>query len=57
MKFVVEIIESERGWGQKVVEAREFGSLKEAETFIKQYNASNNESSVPDWYMYAKLQA
>jgi hypothetical protein len=55
-KIKVEIIESERGWGAKVDEVKEFDTLKEAEAFIKEYNAQNHEPEVPDWYMYARLQ-
>jgi hypothetical protein len=54
-KVKVEIIESERGWGQKVDEVKEFKTLKQAKAFIKKYNAQNNEETVPDWYMYARL--
>ena len=49
----VNIIESERGWGQKVDEVREFDSYDEAYSFVKEYNKKNNHPSVPDWYMYA----
>lgn len=51
----VEIIESERGWGQKVDETKEFETLEEAESFVKEYNAENKWSSAPDWYMYARI--
>lgn len=54
-KVKVEIIESERGWGQKVDEVKEFNSKIEAEKFIRAYNAKNNLPEVPDWYMYARL--
>jgi hypothetical protein len=49
-KVKVEIIESERGWGQRVDEVKEFDTREEAEDFCKKYNASNNLSYVPDWY-------
>lgn len=49
------IIESERGWGSKVDEVKEFATLEEATEFIRKYNASNNLDKVPDWYMYARL--
>lgn len=54
-KIKVEIIESERGWGQRIDETIEFDTLPEARLFIKEYNAKNNEVEVPDWYMYARL--
>lgn len=53
-KFKVALIESERGWGQKVDEVKSFDSYSEAEVFIKEFNSKNNEDVVPDWYMYAK---
>jgi hypothetical protein len=49
----VQIIESERGWGQKVEEIRKFSTLEEANQFKKEFNAENDLDYVPDWYMYA----
>ena len=54
-KTKVEIIESERGWGQKVDSLKEFDSLKEAEDFVRKYNSKNTKDTVPDWYMYARI--
>lgn len=54
MKYQVAIIESERGWGQKLEDIREFDSRKEADAFIAEYNKENNLPQVPDWYMYAR---
>ena len=51
------IIESEKGWGQKVDEKRQFDTLEEAEEWIKNYNASNDELVTPDWYMFAILES
>lgn len=57
----VEIIESERGWGQKVDEVKYFEAAtfeeatKLATDFCNEYNADNNEAVVPDWYMYARI--
>jgi hypothetical protein len=54
MTWKVDIIESERGWGQKVDETKEFGEdFSAAKKFRDNYNAKNNEDTVPDWYMYA----
>jgi hypothetical protein len=50
------IIESERGWGQKIDEEKEFDTLEAAEAFIKDYNKGNNLPEAPDWYMYARLE-
>lgn len=52
--FEVEIIESERGWGQKVDERKYFKTAEDADQFCKEYNAKNNLPTVPDWYMYAR---
>lgn len=46
--------ESERGWGQRVDERKYFETSDEADNFVKDFNAQNNEQTVPDWYMYAK---
>ena len=53
--ILVHIIESERGWGQKVDESKEFHSMKAAKAFVKQYNAKNDKKTVPDWYMFARI--
>jgi len=52
-KWVVYIIESERGWGQKVDEKKFFESYKDAEAFVLKFNSQNDKPTVPDWYMYA----
>ena len=49
----VGIIESERGWGQRVVEVKFFDNQQEAITFVQEFNSANIEDHVPDWYMYA----
>lgn len=59
-KIKVEIIESERGWGQRVDEVKEFDTLEQANKFIEFFNKPNKENAaktdaVPDWYMYARL--
>lgn len=51
--FLVEIIESEAGWGQRLDETKYFETYEEAEKFMKEYNKKNNFSQVPNWYMYA----
>lgn len=52
-KFKVDIIESERGWGQKLDQTVLFETEEDAMSFINKYNADNNKDTVPDWYMYA----
>lgn len=51
--YRVDIIESERGWGQKIDETKYFDNEAEAREFVKQYNSKNNLDYVPDWYMRA----
>ena len=52
--FLVEIIESERGWGSKVDEKIYFDNEAEAREYARAYNAKHNtETSAPDWYMRA----
>lgn len=51
----VNIIESERGWGQKVDEVREFKTYEDALAFVDDFNKDNNKDKVPDWYMYAEI--
>jgi hypothetical protein len=54
-KTKVAIIESERGWGQRVDEIREFDSRADAEKFVETFNARNNLPQAPDWYEYAEI--
>lgn len=54
--YRVDIIESERGWGQRVDDHKYFQgptSKKEADDFVKKFNSQNNLPAAPDWYMYA----
>jgi hypothetical protein len=52
--YTAVIIESERGWGQKIDEVKEFKTEKARDKFITKFNARNNEPTTPDWYMYAE---
>ena len=54
-KVKVVIIESERGWGQRIDEVKEFDTREQAEDFVEEFNADNTEDTVPDWYMYARI--
>lgn len=54
-KYVVEIIESERGWGQRIDDRLYFPSRKEAEDFVLDFNSRNPDGPAPDWYMFAIL--
>lgn len=51
------IIESERGWGQKIDEVKEFPTYEEAEEFCREYNRKHNPpmGRTPEWYMYARV--
>lgn len=54
-KYVVPMLESERGWGAKVDGyAGPFESKEAADKFRAAYNIkNNNEASTPDWYIAA----
>lgn len=54
-KQQVFIMESERGWGNKIDEVRYFDTPEQALKFIEDYNTRNNLPEVPDWYMYAEI--
>jgi hypothetical protein len=51
--YRVEIIESERGWGQKIDEVKYFDSEADAKFFCTNYNKDNPAGPAPDWYMQA----
>ena len=53
MPWFVDIVESERGWGQRIEDTERFPSKEKAENFVKQFNSQNDKQEVPDWYMYA----
>lgn len=53
--YRVDIIESERGWGQKIDETKYFDNELEARAFVQRYNDQyNTAKEVPDWYMVAR---
>ena len=54
-KVKVELVESDSWSGQKVDEVKYFDTVEEANAFIKKYNSKNNEATVPEWYMYARI--
>ncbi len=57
MSVIVHIIESERGWGQRVDEELTFPTVAKAKAFVEDYNKVNDKPTPPDWYMYAKIVA
>ena len=53
-KFKVNIIESEEGWGSKVVDSKYFFTEIEALTWVDVYNTKDNPpGATPSWYMLA----
>ncbi len=48
IKFKVEIIESERGWGMRLDEVKLFDDAQEAFDWVEEFNASNNKDETPD---------
>ena len=52
--YRVDIIESERGWGQKIEDQKFFDNYDEAATYIERYNADLPAGPAPDWYMMAR---
>ena len=52
--YRVDIIESERGWGQKIDETIYFDNESEAKEFVKTYNSKTPPGPAPDWYMQAE---
>ena len=52
----VVIIESERGWGQKVDEVKFFTDERTAIDFCRHYNEDLPDGPAPDWYMIARYE-
>jgi hypothetical protein len=52
MKYRIQLVESERGWGQEYW-YEFFDSITEAEKRIREVNSKNNEKFAPDWYIAA----
>ena len=52
--FKVVVIESERGWGQKIDEIVEFDSAEKAWAYHDHINNQNNLDSAPDIYWRAE---
>lgn len=53
MKFRVTVIESERGWGQKVDEVKTFDTYEDAAAFRDRINGRNTSPIAPDIYWQA----
>ena len=55
--YKVIIIESERGWGQKIDETIYYDNEAEAIKFVNDYNKKHNPPGpAPDWYMIARYE-
>jgi hypothetical protein len=53
MKWAVDLVEYEAGWGSRLDEVRLFDTFEEAEAYVKDFNSENTEATPPDWYMVA----
>ena len=51
--YRVDLVEYERGWGSKVDETIYFDNEAEAREYVREFNARNTATQVPDWYMIA----
>lgn len=57
--YKVVVIESERGWGQKVIDTKFFTGAtaeKEAEAYALDINKDNVSETVPDYYIKATVE-
>lgn len=53
LKYRVQLMESERGWGQDYWH-EDYDTLEEAKERIRSVNAKNTSLAAPDWYMQAE---
>lgn len=51
--WYVNVWEFESGWGSKIDYQEDFQTKELAESFVKAFNAKNDQDTVPDWYMMA----
>ena len=51
--YKVPVLESERGWGQKIDDYMICLTREIAKSFIEDFNSKNTADPVPDWYMKA----
>lgn len=52
VKYRVQLVESERGWGQEYWH-EDYDTYEEAKERIRSVNAKNTSVTAPDWYMAA----
>lgn len=50
----IPVIESERGWGNRIDDYMITLSVEDAELFKSEFNSVNTADSTPDWYMRAE---
>lgn len=53
VKYRIQLVESERGWGQEYW-SEEYDTFEEAKERIKDVNSKNIGATVPGWYMQAE---
>ena len=53
VKYRIQIVESERGWGREYWH-EDFETYEEAVARIKEVNEKNTALSAPEWYMQAE---
>lgn len=56
MPFVVPVLESERGWGQRY-DYEYFNEIQHADDYVRTFNSKNPprvNGMAPDWYMQAE---
>jgi len=54
LKYRVQILESERGWGQNILGHYYFKTSDEMQNFIREYNKDMVHDHVPDYYIIAR---
>lgn len=55
-KYIVVLTEYERGWGSKDFHAVECETLDQAIAREAETNSQNNEPTVPDYYIVARIE-
>jgi hypothetical protein len=53
--IVVEVVEYERGWGQRLIDTLEFKTQDEAKHYVDDINSHNTAKEAPDTYIAAHI--
>ena len=53
VKYRIQLVESERGWGQEYWH-EDYDTYQEAKERIRDVNSKNTDLIAPDWYMRAE---